>query len=271
MKTVALQQFRARLSADDPVYGLWITLESPSITEMAVAAGLDWVVIDAEHGHLGWNDIVNHVRTAVRSSTVVLVRIAESNAALVKRVLDIGADGIVVPWMETAEQVAEIVRFAHYPPQGVRGIGGERATLWGQCFAQHVRDADENLLVVPIIESVTAATNIRAIVEVPGIDVYYFGPADFSAPAGHAGEWEGGDVAEQILATKDVIRSSGCHCGVIGISNENLLERQQQGFRMLGFGLDSSMLFRGLRDCLTTVGRSPELSTSVFSPPQSVE
>jgi len=264
MKTVALQQFRARLSADDPVYGLWITLESPSITEMAVAAGLDWVVIDAEHGHLGWNDIVNHVRAAVRSHTVVLVRIAESNAALVKRVLDVGADGIVVPWMETAEQVAEIVRFAHYPPRGVRGIGGERATLWGQCFSQHVRDARENVLVVPIIESVTGAANISAI-------VYYFGPADFSATAGHAGEWEGGDVAEQILAAKDVIRSNGRHCGVIGISNENLLERREQGFRMLGFGLDSSMLFRGLRDCLSTVGRSLDLSTSAFSPLQSVD
>lgn len=266
MKIVALQRLRARLAADEPVFGLWVTLEAPSITEMAVAAGLDWVVVDAEHGHLDWNDIVNHIRAAVRSDTVVLVRIAESNAALVKRVLDIGADGIVVPWMESAEQVAEIIRFAHYPPAGVRGIGGERATVWGQRFAEHAPEADANVLVVPIIESVTASAAIADIASVPGIDVYYFGPADFSATAGYAGQWEGGDVADQIIAAKDVIRANGRHCGVIGISNDNLRERLDQGFRMLGFGLDSSMIFRGLRDCLSAVGRDVELTTKTFSP-----
>lgn len=265
MKTAALQRFRALLAADEPVFGLWVTLEAPSITEMAVAVGLDWVVVDAEHGHLDWNDIVNHIRAAVRSDTVVLVRIAESNAALVKRVLDIGADGIIVPWMESAEQVSEIVRFAHYPPAGIRGIGGERATLWGQRFAQHVAEADENVLVVPLIESVSASAAIKDIASVPGIDVYYFGPADFSATAGHAGEWEGGDVADQIIAAKDTIRANGRHCGVIGISNDNLRQRIDQGFRMLGFGMDSSMIFRGLRDCMSAVDREPNLTTAIFS------
>ena len=265
MKVAALQRFRALLTADEPVFGLWVTLEAPSITEMAVAIGLDWVVVDAEHGHLDWNDIVNHIRAAVRSDTVVLVRIAESNAALVKRVLDLGSDGIVVPWMETAQQVSEIVRYAHYPPAGVRGIGGERATMWGQCFLQHVAEADENVLVVPIIESVAGAAVISEIAAVPGIDVYYFGPADFSATAGHAGEWEGGSVGAQIIAAKDSIRSNGRHCGVIGTSNNNLQERLSQGFRMLGFGLDSSMIFRGLRDCLSAVGRESNLTTAAFS------
>ena len=95
MKTAALKRFRKSLSEDEPVYGLWVTLESASLTEMAVALGLDWVVIDAEHGHLDWKEIVEHIRAAVRSDTVVLVRIAESNAALIKRVLDIGADRVI--------------------------------------------------------------------------------------------------------------------------------------------------------------------------------
>src|SRR5262249_38567945 len=79
MKTAAVTAFRQQLAADRPPYGLWVTLESPSITEMAVALGLDWVVIDAEHGHLDWKEIVEHVRAAVRSTTVVLVRVAELN------------------------------------------------------------------------------------------------------------------------------------------------------------------------------------------------
>src|SRR5215467_10456661 len=105
MKTVAIQALRQKLAADRPVYGLWVTLESPSITEMAVALGLDWLVVDAEHGHLDWKEILEHIRAAVRSNTVVLVRVAELNGGLIKRALDIGADGIVIPWMETAEQL----------------------------------------------------------------------------------------------------------------------------------------------------------------------
>src|SRR5436309_12085126 len=101
MKHSALQELRRAWAADQPTYGLWVTLESPSITEMAVAQGLGWVVIDAEHGHLDWKEIVEHLRATVRSDTVALVRIAELGVGLVKRALDLGADGVVVPWIET--------------------------------------------------------------------------------------------------------------------------------------------------------------------------
>src|SRR6187455_2090447 len=125
MKTAAVQALRRKLAADAPAFGLWVTLESPSITEMAVALGADWIVIDAEHGHLDWKEIVEHIRATTRSDTVALVRVAELNAALIKRALDIGADGVVVPWIETAEQLKQAVAFATFPPEGVRGIGAE--------------------------------------------------------------------------------------------------------------------------------------------------
>src|SRR3954465_11149242 len=118
MKIAALQTLRRKLAADEAVYGLWVTLESASISEMAVALGLDWIVIDAEHGHLDWKDILEHVRATVRSDTVALVRIAELNGAPMKRVLDIGADGVVVPWIETANQLKQAVCFASYPTEG---------------------------------------------------------------------------------------------------------------------------------------------------------
>ncbi|MEX0724935.1 MAG: aldolase/citrate lyase family protein, partial [Planctomycetaceae bacterium] len=102
MKNAALQQFRQKIRSDQTVLGLWVTLESPSITEMAVGLGLDWVVVDAEHGHLDWKEILEHIRAAVRSSTVVLVRLAELNGGMIKRALDVGADGVVIPWMESA-------------------------------------------------------------------------------------------------------------------------------------------------------------------------
>jgi 2-keto-3-deoxy-L-rhamnonate aldolase RhmA/quercetin dioxygenase-like cupin family protein len=255
MKTPALHKLRGQLAADRPVYGLWITLESPSLTEMAVALGLDWVMIDAEHGHLDWKEIVEHLRATVRSDTVALVRVAELNAALIKRALDIGADGIVVPWIESAEQLRQAVAFAKYPPAGTRGIGAERATCWGQCFVEHAQEANAQVLVVPIIESVRGGRNIRQMLEVDGVEVFYIGPADYSASAGYPGQWEGPGVAQEILAVKDAVRAAGKHCGVVGTSHEDLLSRRRQGFRMLGLGMDSGLFLRGLHAALAAVGQ----------------
>jgi 2-keto-3-deoxy-L-rhamnonate aldolase RhmA len=262
MKTGAIKKLRSKLAADQPVYGLWITLESASIAEMAVALGLDWIVIDAEHGHLDWKEIVEHVRAAVRSDTVVLVRIAELNIGLVKRALDIGADGVVVPWVESTEQLRQAVAFAQYPPEGVRGIGAERATGWGQCIAEHTQEANEHVLVVPIIESVQGGRNIQSMLSVSGVELFFFGPADYSSSAGYRGQWEGPGVAEQILAAKDAIRAAGKHCGVAATSNENLLERRNQGFQMLGLGMDSGLLLRSLHGALAAVGRDRQIGAA---------
>ncbi|MEX2186992.1 MAG: aldolase/citrate lyase family protein [Pirellulales bacterium] len=250
MKTQALKRFRGKLANDESVYGLWVTLESASITEMAVAAGLDWVVIDAEHGHLDWGDLVEHLRATVRSDTVALIRVAELNAGLIKRALDIGADGVVVPWIETVDQLRQAVEFAHYPPRGCRGIGAERATSWGQRIAEHVAEAEENVLVVPIIESVAAGRNIDRLLEVPGVDIFQFGPADYSSTAGYAGQWEGPGVAEAIRAACDRIRARGKFCGVLATDNDNLIQRREQGFRVLGLGSDSGLLIRSLNSAL---------------------
>jgi hypothetical protein len=93
---------------------------------------------------------------------VALVRVAELDRGLIKRALDLGADGIVIPWIETAEQLARAVAFARYPPQGERGIGAERATGWGQCIREHTAEANEHVLVVPILESVAAVNAVTA-------------------------------------------------------------------------------------------------------------
>ncbi|MDG2126919.1 MAG: aldolase/citrate lyase family protein [Fuerstiella sp.] len=263
MKTEALKRFRAQLARDEPVCGLWVTLESASVTEMAVALGLDWVVIDAEHGHLGWKDINEHVRAALRSDTVLLIRLAERSTSLTKRALDIGADGIVIPWMETAEELREAVRDCRYPPEGRRGIGGERATVWGQCFTQHTAESNDNVMVVPLIESVGAIPNVAEMCEVDGIDVFFFGPADFSATAGFRGQWEGPGIAEQILKLKDMIKSAGRHCGLLATSIDNLNERIEQGFRMPGLGADTGLLCRSLHQSLQAVNRDHQPATSL--------
>jgi 2-keto-3-deoxy-L-rhamnonate aldolase RhmA/quercetin dioxygenase-like cupin family protein len=267
MKTSAIGKFRAQLAAQRPVYGLWVTLEAPSITEIAVALGIDWIVIDAEHGHLDWKEICEHIRAAVRSDTVVLVRIAELNQGLIKRSLDLGADGVVVPWIESAEQLRQAVAYARFPPEGLRGIGAERATGWGQCFAEHTHEANEHVLVVPIVESVRAGQNMSSLLAVDGVELFFFGPADYSSTAGYRGQWEGPGVAQELLALKDAIRSAGKHCGVMATSNENLLERRRQGFDMLGLGMDTGLLLRSLHATLASVGRDRVLRPSLVAEP----
>ncbi len=131
MKTSAIRKLRRQLAADRPAVGMWITLEAPSITEMAVGLGVDWVLIDAEHGHLDWNDVCAHIRATVRSDTVALVRLAELNIALVKRAIDLGADGIVIPWIETPEQLRQAVSFARFPPRACAASAANEPPLGG--------------------------------------------------------------------------------------------------------------------------------------------
>lgn len=263
MKTAAIQKLKHKLAAGQAALGIWVTLESSSITEMAVGLGLDWIVIDAEHGHLDWKEITEHIRATVRSDTVALVRLAELNAGLVKRALDVGADGVIIPWIETAEQLRQAVAFANYPPAGVRGIGGERATAWGQCFAEHVKEANAGILVVPMIESVRGGRNISEILRVNGVEICFIGPADYSSSAGFAGQWEGPGVAEQLLDIKNQVVAAGKHCGVIATSDANLLERQSQGFQLLGMGSDAGLLLRSLHTTLAAAGRDRKLNTSL--------
>ncbi len=273
MKTPACRNLRGKLRGGHPTFGLWVTLDSPSITEMAVALGMDWVVIDAEHGHLDWQEIVAHLRATVRSETVALVRIAELNGGLIKRALDVGADGVVIPWVETAEQLAQAVRFAHYPPEGLRGIGAERATAWGQCLREHAASANDAVFVVPILETLRAKENVAAMCGVDGTDLFFFGPADYSASAGFRGQWEGPGVADDILRMKDLLCQAGKQCGVVATSDENVQQRLQQGFRAIALGMDSGLLLRSLRTSLASVGcnrsMQPDLSVPTepsFSP-----
>ena len=263
MKTTAIRALRQKLATKQTAYGLWVTLESPSVTEMAVALGMDWVVIDAEHGHLDWKDLVEHLRATVRSETVALVRIAELNGGLIKRVLDIGADGIVVPWVETADQLRQAIAYSRYPTEGIRGIGAERATCWGHALVEHTTEANDHVLVVPIIETVASCSQVPAMCQVDGAELFWFGPADYSSTAGYRGQWEGPGVADQILQMKDTIRAAGKHCGLIATSIENMHERREQGFGAIGVGMDSGLLLRSLKASLAAVGRDQTLRASL--------
>lgn len=234
--------------------GLWVTLESPSITEIAIALGFDWVCVDAEHGHLDFKEVLEHVRLTRHTETTPLVRVQEIEQGVIKRVLDLGAEGIIVPQVQSAEEVEQAVRFAKYPPRGVRGVGGERATDWGMGLRALTRSADEETVVIPLVETVAAARAIDRILAVPGVDAIFLGPADYSASAGHLGEWEGPGVAERLLEVKDHVRAAGLACGVMSTDVANARLRRDQGFRMIGLGSDTGLLIRAATEALRALG-----------------
>jgi len=248
---------KRKLQQSAVTLGLWVTLESPTITEIAATLGLDWVCIDAEHGHLDLKEIVDHIRAARQTATTVLVRIQEIEQGLIKRVLDIGAEGIIVPQVTGTADVEQAVRFAKYPPWGIRGVGGERATHWGLGLKSYTRSADRETLVIPLIETVAAARDIDNILAVAGVDAIFLGPADFSASSGFLGEWEGPGVAEQLLLIKDKARERGLACGVMATDVKNAVTRREQGFRMIGLGADTGLLIRALVEGMTALGEGP--------------
>ena len=245
------QKFRR----DQPTYGMWITLESPSITEIATRMGFDWIVIDAEHGYLDMKNVMEHIRVANLANTPILVRISEIQRGLIKRIMDVGADGIVVPHVRTAAELAEAVSFAKYPPEGTRGIGAERATRWGKGIGQCVPRANENSIVVAMMETVEAGDAIDEILDVPGVDAMFFGLHDYSATSGYPGKADEPAVMERAMEVQKRIRERGMPSGILASEKEEIERRLEQGFRMIGLGFDTTLLISAATQVLEAAGR----------------
>jgi len=239
-----------KLRANRLTRGLWVTLEAPSITEIAVELGFDWVVIDAEHGQLDFQEILEHIRATRGSDTTPLVRIAEIQQGLIKRVLDLGAAGLIIPQVTGPDDIAAALRFAKYPPQGIRGVGGERATRWSIDLAESTRTANERTMIIPLIETVDAFRSLDAILAVPGVDALYVGPADLSASAGHLGQWEGPGIAEMVLSIQQRAAALDIPCGIMATSLDNARQRRDQGFRLIGVASDTGLIIRGAQEAL---------------------
>ena len=244
---------RHKLRNKETTYGLWVTAAAPEITEAAVALGLDWVCIDMEHGHQGFHDVMDHLRVVRGSGTAAIVRVPGIEMSSVKRSLDMGAHGVIVPYMQNHADVEAAFSYGRYPPRGVRGVCGDRAVKWGLDFHGYLRSADEETLIIPLIETRGAVEDIDAILETPGLEAIFFGPADMSASYGYLGEWEGPGVAEHILNVRAKADAKGISAGVLSRSADEVALRRDQGFRMVGLGADMSLLIGAVRERLNAV------------------
>jgi len=243
-------KLRGRLQAGETSYGLWITMDSPALAELAVALGLDWVCIYMEHGHLDYGHVVQHLRALRNSDVSAVVRVPDTNISTIKRALDLGAHGVILPLVRSAADLELGFRFGRYPPRGVRGVGGERAVTWGLGLEEYLSFADQETLIIPLIETRDAVDHIDEILAVPGLEAIFFGPADLSASQGYLGQWEGPGVAAQILDVRARAAARGIGAGVMTTSVEDAVQRRDQGFRMVGLGSDAALLIRSVNAAL---------------------
>jgi 2-keto-3-deoxy-L-rhamnonate aldolase RhmA len=246
----SVNHLKAKLARDETTFGLWVTLADASVTEIATMLEFDWVVIDTEHGHLDYREVIEHLRATRGSMTTPLVRVSENTPGIIKRMLDLGAQGIIAPQVMNRSDVENAVRCAKYPPIGIRGVGGERATHWGRGLKSDTAIADRETMVIPLLETVPAGQDLDQILEVGGLDAIFFGPADYSASSGYLGEWEGPGVAQTLLGFQRRISDRGIPCGIMATGIEDLAHRKNQGFRMIGLGADTGFLIRAAASAL---------------------
>ena len=241
-----LPPFREHLLRGDLLVGTMITLNAPEVAELLAEVGFDWLFIDAEHGVFEAREI-QALLQAAGTATPTLVRVAAGTEVPVKKALDVGASGIIVPQVNTAEQAAEVVRLARYAPAGSRGVGVARAHGYGLHLAEYVRSANERVAVIVQAEHIEAVRNIEAIVRVAGIDAVLVGPYDLSASMGKVGQVEDGEVRQAIDRVTAVCRDAGIRLGIFGVSAAAVKPYIDQGYTLIVAGVDTILLGQAAR------------------------
>lgn len=251
------EALRAKFAAKETAFGLWVTSESSAVTEVAGLLGIDWICIDMEHGYLNFKDIQGHLQAARGTDMTVLVRPPSQELEPIKRALDVGAHGIVLPLVDTAEEVRKAYDHFYYPPIGRRGIGGERSVKWGLDLENYVKNANDELLFIPMIETQKSFDNLDEILSVDGLEAIFLGPGDLSASRGAVGEWEGPGVAEMNLEILRKAQDRNLASGIVARNTEEAIMRRDQGFGMVSLGSDIGLMIRQIRQMAEALGKNP--------------
>lgn len=216
-----------------------------AVAEIMGAAGYDWVALDLEHGRFDENSLARTFRAIELGKCLPFARVGEVTAYAIKTVLDSGAQGIILPMIESADQLSEAVSWAHYPPRGTRGVGYSRANTFGKNFDSYRRTISP--FVVAQIEHIRAIDSIEAILSVEGLDAVMIGPYDLSASMGLTGEFQHPDfkhaVARYITGCRQKGFASGIH--VVEPEPAKLQSALAEGHRFLAYATDAVFLWRG--------------------------
>ena len=223
---------------------------SPEIPQLYAAAGLDWTFIDTEHGCFDLETVQDLVRTSLLTTLTPIVRVGDLQYSLVARALDMGAEGIIFPRVESPELLARAISWTKFPRQGVRGfgLGSPQVGYKNHTFQEIIDHLNENVLVVLQIETQTALTRCDELLSTPGVDIVMVGPADLSISLGVPGQFDHPKMIEAICAVIEFCRRHNIHPGIQCRTVAMAKGWKQRGMRFIGCGSDISFLWEKVRD-----------------------
>lgn len=252
-----MASFKERMRSKDVLIGAMIETPEPDVAELMGTLGFDWFWIDMEHCPLDFKHVQTILQAIGKSEAASLVRVPWNDPVYIKRALDLGPSGVIVPWVNSEEEARKAVIACKYPPEGIRGCGPRRPT-WYKDFTKYVREANEEVVIVVQIETNDAIRNLRKILSVPGVDGTMVGPADLSASLGHLGYLKDPEVLDAIKVIVDTHKGTPV-CPGIASNPEDAEKHIEMGFRLLNVGSDLGFMtaaatetLRRLRNYLKT-------------------
>ncbi|EIF33531.1 2,4-dihydroxyhept-2-ene-1,7-dioic acid aldolase [Burkholderia sp. Ch1-1] len=255
--------FKRALAEGKPQFGLWAALADAYVTELLATAGFDWLLIDNEHAPNDVRSTLAQLQAVAAYASHPVVRPVRSDAALIKQLLDIGAQTLLLPMIDTAEQAADAVAATRYPPQGIRGVGSAlaRASRWNR-IPDYLGTAADELCVLVQVESVQGMENLPEIAAVDGVDGVFFGPADLSASMGLLGKPGDASVREAIRNGIRIARSAGKAAGVLAPDPAIAADYLEAGATFVAVGTDTGLLSRAAADLAASYKQTPAMATS---------
>jgi len=234
-------KFRQTIKEGRPLLGTIQTLNAPEVTEIIAAAGFDWLFVDVEHSTL---DIAQAQRLLQAAGNLLpcVVRSPNHEEMWIKKILDIGAAGILFPRVNSAAEAERIVQYCKYSPLGSRSVGVARAHGYGATFCEYVEKANQDIAVIVQIEDIAAVNNIESIVAVPGIDALFIGPYDLSASMGMPGRVTAPEVKAQIEKVLHVGKAANQAVGIFTMDPNTVNDLVQKGYSLICSGIDTAVL-----------------------------
>ncbi|MFC8797710.1 HpcH/HpaI aldolase/citrate lyase family protein [Promicromonospora sp. NPDC057138] len=239
--------FRDRIAdSGRPQIGMWVSSGSPLVAEICAGAGLDWLLIDGEHSPIGLETMSALLQAVAPYPVTPVVRAPSGDAVVLKQMLDLGAQNVLVPMVDTAEQAHDVVRAVRYPPQGIRGVGSalSRGARWNRVEG-YMPDADRHVSLFVQVESATGVENAAAIAAVDGVDGVFVGPSDLAASMGVLGQQTHPDVVAAVHRTFDAVRAAGKPVGVNAFDPATARSYLDAGAIFVLVGADVALLARG--------------------------
>lgn len=246
------ESLKKKIDAQQITIGSWITLAHPAIAEIMAKAGFDWLAVDLEHSVITIREAEELIRVIDLCGVVPLVRLSANDSMQIKRVMDAGAHGVIVPMVNSVVEAEQAVSAVRYPPQGTRGVGLARAQGYGSSFDKYLEWVNKESVVIVQVEHIDAVNSLERILSVDGVDGFIVGPYDLSGSLGVPGQFDHPLMKDAMQRIETVGATSGKTPGihVIEPKPDELKSRIEQGYRFVAYSVDIRMLDCACREGL---------------------